>query len=366
MALQLPPPLEALRTVALDIPCAGELTDAFWMALPTEAGVVLIEDENAKPILIRAIGDPRAFIRRRLQPDEGDPTPRLDYRAVSRRVSVIPTGHTLLAELVGAWCEASLDERLARATGARLSMCVVVCDPTARLPLFRSVEWAELWSGTANITRHERVIGPFANSKRAKRWIELIIDLFDLCRYDHLLAQTPNAIACVYKQMGKCPAPCDGSEPIESYRARFASASGFVGGAVSDEIATCEHQMSASAEKLDFERAAVFKERLQTLRSLQTGGPWSVCDLKQTVWQLQGPTRKSGWSRTARLDAEGLFLDADRPVSESNISRGFSNVHLLDGRTLWLLLATLTDCLQKGLAIGERVEQTVRESDPTD
>ncbi|MFI4854605.1 MAG: UvrB/UvrC motif-containing protein [Phycisphaerales bacterium JB065] len=362
MALQLTPPFEALRTVALDIPREAELPDSFWSSLPTEAAVVLFEDENGRPVLIRGIGDPRAFVRRRLQPETNDPSPRTDYKAVCRRVSIIPTGHTLLAELLGAWCEASLDEELARTTGARLSMCIVLCDPSARLPMFRCVEWSELWLGTIRPTRHERFIGPFSNPKRAKRWIELVIDLFDLCRYDHLLAQTPDATPCVYKQMGKCPAPCDGSEPLESYRARFAKAAQFVDRAVTAELSHCEQGMHAAASKLDFEQAAEHKERLRTIQSMHSGGPWQVCDLNEIVWEIIGPANKASWHRRSSLDLNGLFLNADQHEKGHGGPSVSNRTPLIHGRTVWLLLATLTEYLQKGLASDERVEQTVRES----
>ena len=362
MALQLTPPLEALRTVALDVPREGDLPDSFWSNLPTEAGVVLFEDENGRPVLIRGIGDPRAFIRRRLAPDEADAPARTDYRAIVRRISVIPTGHTLLGELFATWCEAALDEGLARATAARLNMCVVVCDPTARLPMFRCVQWSELWLGTIKSTGHERFIGPFSNPKRAKRWIELVIDLFDLCRYDHLLAQTPDATPCVYKQMGKCPAPCDGSEPVESYRARFAKAAQFVDRAVTAERSQCEQGMQDAASKLDFEQAAEHKERLRTIQALQSGGPWRVCDLNKAEWDIIGSTNKAGWHRRSSLDLNGLFLDADHYEKGHDGPEVSDRTPLVHGRTVWLLLAVLTECLQKGLANDERVEQTVREA----
>jgi excinuclease UvrABC nuclease subunit len=48
--------------------------------------------------------------------------------------------------------------------------------------------------------------------------IELAEDAFDLCRYYQVLIESPHGRACAYKEMGKCPAPCDGSVSMESYR----------------------------------------------------------------------------------------------------------------------------------------------------
>src|SRR5947207_15818153 len=61
-------------------------------------------------------------------------------------------------------------------------------------------------------------VGPVEDKHAAARLIELVEDLFDLCRYYNILLESPRGKACAYKEMGKCPAPCDGSIGIEHYR----------------------------------------------------------------------------------------------------------------------------------------------------
>ena len=39
--------------------------------------------------------------------------------------------------------------------------------------------------------------------------------LRDLCRKHDILVQAPTGQACVYHEMGRCPAPCDGSMTLE-------------------------------------------------------------------------------------------------------------------------------------------------------
>lgn len=361
MPFRPPAPFDDLCTVALNVEPAGDhrTTEIDWTRLPTEAGVVLLVDANARPVLIRGIGDPRAFVRRRLGADpDDDPTPRVDYRAVVRRVCVIPTGHTLLAELLAGACEALIDPELARSTNARLSACFVIADGSARLPMFRAVDWLDLWDGSDRPGAHETVLGPFTSAKRAKQWIEHVVDLFDLCRYDHLLAQTPDATACVYKQMGKCPAPCDGTEPLESYRERFRLALAFTGDAVARDREQTTQRMERAAADLDFETASSLKDRLQVLDGLTSAGDWDVCDTGATRWNITGPTRKSAWTRCSTLSPEGLALACDASGSPGDAD---SQRLPLGKRMSWLLLATLVDRWQKGLATGEQVVQDVRE-----
>jgi hypothetical protein len=365
MKPDLPPLFRSLCTVRLHFEPGCESPGDFCLRLPTEAGVVFFEDKNGRCILIRGIGDPRAFVRRRLAPDPDDPPARTDYAAVTRTVSVIPTGSTLLAEVLSAGLHASVDSDGAEAAAAPLNAAFVLCDPTARLPSFREVGWRDLWSGATTPTSHERVLGPFQSPKRARRWVEGVVDLFDLCRYDHLLAQTPNATACVYKQMGKCPAPCDGSEPIESYRARFRRAAACTGSMRSEEARRCRERMERAAAGLAFEEAATLKERLEKIESLDSGGPWAVCDLRDTLWQCSGPTRRRDWVRHWALSLDGLALFADREGTGEASTEMFAErgAEILGDRTVWLLLATLIEGRGRGLASGESVRQIVREAD---
>ena len=50
-----------------------------------------------------------------------------------------------------------------------------------------------------------QAIGPLEDKHAAARLIQLVEDSFDLCRYYNILVESPNARACAYKEMGKCP-----------------------------------------------------------------------------------------------------------------------------------------------------------------
>ena len=66
--------------------------------------------------------------------------------------------------------------------------------------------------------------GPIRDRTAAGKLIDTVEDMFDLCRYHHILLQTPHGKACAYKEMGKCPAPCDGSVPLEWYHKQIRAA----------------------------------------------------------------------------------------------------------------------------------------------
>jgi hypothetical protein len=111
---------------------------------------------------------------------------------------------------------------------------------------------------TTQLARAGQTIGPFPDKHAAARFIELVEDAFDLCRYHHILTQSPHGRACPYKEMGKCPAPCDGSISIEQYhRLIDISLAG-----VRDPAALIAEQtarMESAAGELRFETAARIK-----------------------------------------------------------------------------------------------------------
>jgi hypothetical protein len=100
--------------------------------------------------------------------------------------------------------------------------------------------------------------------------IEDVVDWFDLCRYYNILVESPNATACAYKEMGKCPAPCDGSISMDSYRYLVEwSLRTLVSPRELIEDAT-QRMKQASAE-LNFEAARKIKQYIDSLSQLGKG-----------------------------------------------------------------------------------------------
>jgi len=106
-------------------------------------------------------------------------------------------------------------------------------------------------------------LGPFATQPDATRFAEILQDAFDLCRYEHILEQAPHGRACAYFEMGRCPAPCDGSVPMSVYRAATAEALAFAAGRREPWQSRMEARMRQASAELAFERAAGIRRRLQ-------------------------------------------------------------------------------------------------------
>lgn len=112
-------------------------------------------------------------------------------------------------------------------------------------------------------------LGPFFTNSDATRFVQILEDGFDLCRYDHILEQAPRGKACAYFDMGRCPAPCDGTIPMSRYRKMVADTLAFAAGDRQSVYGRCEAAMREAAGRQAYEEAARIKLRLARLREIE-------------------------------------------------------------------------------------------------
>lgn len=104
--------------------------------------------------------------------------------------------------------------------------------------------------------------GPWPAQAACQQALEVLWDLFDLCRYPEQVRRAPSGRRCSYADMGRCDAPCDGSVPLASYVARTRAAWQFACGAVDEWLAGARERMQAAAAGLAFERAALLRQQI--------------------------------------------------------------------------------------------------------
>ncbi|MHC4718294.1 MAG: hypothetical protein ACYS5V_15085, partial [Planctomycetota bacterium] len=105
--------------------------------------------------------------------------------------------------------------------------------------------------------------GPFPTSRACGRFIEILQDVFDLCRCEQLFSG--GGAGCIYAQMGKCIAPCRDAEPERTYRDMVARACRCAAGdrqTVARELADDMRRLAADRE---YEQAGRCKARLERL-----------------------------------------------------------------------------------------------------
>jgi hypothetical protein len=216
-------------------------------AMPASHAVVAFFDAADACVLLAATADARAFCDKRV--------PAADSPGTPARVSALPSPSMFEAEL--AYLHAA--RRLLPDTYAGLI--------DAWKPWFLRLDPARgTWSPT-NLHDHapgSLLFGPMPDKHAPPRLGEALDDAFDLCRHPAELAKAPAGRACPYKEMGRCPAPCDGSEPLPAFLERFAAAARALDSRDA-LVAAIEARMAAAAARAEFERAAHLKDLARRL-----------------------------------------------------------------------------------------------------
>lgn len=329
-----------------------------FLALPATPGVALFfprDAASAAPILIAATADLRALARRRIcpesvapdspAPDESsgasatDPAsplrpfkpptaaaPRIAYRSIVSRIVALPAGSSLEADAIYLRQARERMPQIYKAVSERWRAWFAHVDPDAEHPLWSKTNLlvglvgkrsaSTLISGSA--LPPGVLLGPLPDKDSAGRFIERVIDAFDLCRYHHLLVLAPGAQACAYKEMSRCPAPCDGSEGLDAYRARTRAAIRTLAGPALDlAIGDAEAAMRTAAAEGRFEVAGMHKARADRLRTLDAPAFAHVRDLAhwRSLVLLRSPA--AGAVRAAVFDRGDLLCLGDFPARDA-------------------------------------------------
>ncbi|HEX4297673.1 MAG TPA: excinuclease ABC subunit UvrC, partial [Devosia sp.] len=113
--------------------------------------------------------------------------------------------------------------------------------------------------------------GPFASALAVKRTITSLQKAFLLrtCSDSFYRARTR---PCMLHQIKRCSAPCTGEISIDAYAELVGEANQFLSGKSKSVQDRLQHEMNGAAEALDFERAALLRDRLSALALVQSQG----------------------------------------------------------------------------------------------
>lgn len=110
--------------------------------------------------------------------------------------------------------------------------------------------------------------GPFANAGAVTETIETVQKAFMLrdCT-DHTLATRTRP--CLQYQIKRCSAPCVGKISTDDYAQSVRQASDFLRGNGQGIIADLTNQMTACAERMEYEQAGILRDRIRALSFVQ-------------------------------------------------------------------------------------------------
>jgi excinuclease ABC subunit C len=110
--------------------------------------------------------------------------------------------------------------------------------------------------------------GPFSSAKRVRETLDLLGKLFQYRTCEGPEPGRRSGVPCLDYYIKRCQAPCVGYIDREEYRRNIDRIVGFLSGrykAIADDL---DQKMQEASEAQDFERAALFRDRLNAVRSM--------------------------------------------------------------------------------------------------
>lgn len=246
----------------LDLDPARPL-DAVLKGVPAKWCVYLMSDSGDRPVQLLCVRNLRASLKRRLgEPVDTGPSKRVDYRDLVRRVRWKRVDNPLESDLAFLEVARIIYPDSWRKIVTRRPVWWVHVDCDAVHPRWRVTDDPLPGCGNA--------FGPLHEKTHATRLVEKLEDLFDLCRYHNVLVQSPVGPPCAYKDMRKCPAPCDGSVSMQQYRTLIDWSIRTLADPLT-EIESQADRMKEAAAEMRFELAGKIKGFIEGLQSLNTG-----------------------------------------------------------------------------------------------
>ncbi len=237
---------------------------------------------------------------------------------------------------------------------------------------------------------HRAAFGPLPSRRVAQALIEALHDTLPVRTCTQRLRRRQDHPACVLKELGRCAAPCDGSQDPQDYAAVIArlEAAFIDPEPVLDGL---RHRMLALADQGRFEQASLLRARLHTAARALSGvrRRQALSDVEELVVSAPGTTGTTGTEvavvRRGRLAATlRLSTPADR-TDDAEVLRALHGLPLTehpqppvrdDLEEVGLVLAWLelpgrrvvrsTGCYTEPIAGGAVLEQVTREARETD
>ena len=119
-----------------------------------------------------------------------------------------------------------------------------------------------------NLDDRQRYFGPFPNAGAVRESIQLLQKVFRIRTCEDTVFNNRSR-PCLLYQIRRCTGPCAGLIDESSYAEDVRSAEMFLSGREFEVIERLEGRMAASAEKLEYEKAAIYRDQISALRRVR-------------------------------------------------------------------------------------------------
>ncbi len=115
-----------------------------------------------------------------------------------------------------------------------------------------------------------KYFGPYASAYTVREAIDFACKMFKIPFCDIKLPRDMGKKrACINAQIGRCSAPCENIISKEEYKKRIDDACDFLGGNTGKLISELEEDMKLASDKLEFEKAAGIRDKLNAIREME-------------------------------------------------------------------------------------------------
>ena len=127
--------------------------------------------------------------------------------------------------------------------------------------------------------------GPYTNVGAMRDALHTIKEIFPVKRCKYNLDKTQVKNACLYYHIGRCLGPCINEVSLNAYKEMIEQVVLFLEGKTSDVKKMIQSQIEECIEKLEFEKAAVLKQRLDNIEKFsQKQNVSNLNELNTDIW----------------------------------------------------------------------------------
>ena len=130
-------------------------------------------------------------------------------------------------------------------------------------------QWPQVTKHRGKKDKEGFYFGPFASAGSANWTIKMLQKIFLLRICDETTFKNRKR-PCILYQIKRCSAPCVGYVEKKEYKNSVDDAIKFVSGKSREIQKNLSKQMEEASEKLDFERASIFRDRIKSLNIIQS------------------------------------------------------------------------------------------------
>jgi excinuclease ABC subunit C len=235
------------------------LIKSYIARLPNEPGVYRMLDDKGEPLYVGKASSLRKRVAAYTMPAKL-PARLQRMVALTRGMEFVTTASEVEALLL----EANLIKRY------RPVFNIVLRDDKSfpYIYLRHDHDWPMIGKQRGAKRPGREYFGPFASAGAVNETLTALLRAFPLrsCKDSVFHSRTR---PCLQYQIKRCTAPCVGRIAPEPYRALVSEVREFLTGRSSEVQERFRAEMTAAAERLDFETAAVYRDRLKALAHIQ-------------------------------------------------------------------------------------------------